>query len=805
MSVRKQLDLGFARLARIIIRRCHLTIATILLCVAALAYQLPNLHFDTSTEGFLHDDDPTLSRYNQFRDQFGRDELILVALRAEQIFDLEFLELVREIHGRIEEEVPHLDEVTSLVNARATRGSEGELIVEDLMEQWPESKRDMTAIRDYALGNPAYRNLLLSEDETLTVIAIKTDSYSAGQEVEGFEAAFEDPSEGASESAPEAPAYLTDAENTELVQRIHAIVDEYRDRGIEILVAGSPVVTNAVKTSMQHDMLLFIRLTLLAIAVLLFVLFRRASAVGLPLVVVVASLIATVGLMVATGASLKLPTMILPSFLLAVGVGDSVHVLTLFYRAFDLGSSKEDAIAGALEHSGLPVTLTSLTTAGGLLSFAPAALAPISDLGRFAPAGVMIAWILSLVLLPALLAALPVRRRAPGRTSDPEDATQPADRLDRFLRRVADLSADRPWTIVGVSAALLSLSLGLASQISFSHNPLAWLPEDSATRRATERIDQDMRGSITLEVILTRDGENAWYDPGALERVEAASELAESYQSGDVFIGSSFSVLNVLKETNRALNENRQDYYSIPSSRELIAQEFLLFENSGSDDLEDLVDSQFSTLRLTLKAPFVDAVAYARTIPEIKEMVETALGSDTEVTLTGLMPLLFRTITAVNVTLSRSYLLAFVVITGLMILMIGSFKLGLIAMIPNLVPIAMAMGLMGAFGMPLDTFSLLIGSISLGLAVDDTIHFMHNYRRYYLEHRDSHIAIRHTLATAGRAMLFTTLVLAASFTVFTFSSMNNVFNFGVLTSFAISAALLADILLAPALMHLVHR
>jgi len=173
--------------------------------------------------------------------------------------------------------------------------------------------------------------------------------------------------------------------------------------------------------------------------------------------------------------------------------------------------------------------------------------------------------------------------------------------------------------------------------------------------------------------------------------------------------------------------------------------------------------------------------------------------------MTGLMPLLFRTMNAVMISMAESYILAFCVVAGLMVLLIGSLRLGLVSMIPNLLPIALALGLMGALAMPLDTFTLLIGSIALGLAVDDTIHFMHNYRRYLEQTGDSREAIRHTLDTAGRAMLLTTLVLSTGFLIFTLSSMNNIFNFGILTAFAIAMALVADFLLAPALMHLLHR
>ncbi|MCP5043129.1 MAG: MMPL family transporter, partial [bacterium] len=770
--------------------------------VATLASNIPNLYFDTATESFLHADDPTLLAYNAFRDQFGRDEMVLVTLRPERVFDLDFLEMLRELHERLEEEVPHLDEVTSLTNARTTRGSDGELIVEDLMEQWPETREELAAIEAYAVGNPSYENLLLSEDGRFTTIAIKTSQYSESAEDADFDAGFDDGDASGEETEP---IYLTDQENTEVVEKVEEIVADYQGRGSEILVAGSPVITRSVKSSMQKEMFFFIRLTLAAIAVLLFVLFRRVSAVMLSLAVVVMALASTVGLMAATGTSLKLPTMILPSFLLAVGVGDAVHILTLFYREFDSGSNKTAAIGYAIEHSGLPVTLTSLTTAGGLLSFAPAVLAPIADLGIFAPAGVMMAWAFSLLMLPALLAALPLRARTPRDRDLPSDSYVPRDSLDRVLARCATLSADRPRTIIGVSAVILIASVTLAAQVEFSHNPLEWLPESSPVRYATERIDAEMRGSITLEAVLTRKDENAWYDPTALRQLETVSAYAESVENEDVFIGDSFSLLNVLKEIHRALNENRQDFYTIPDSRELIAQEFLLFENSGSDDLEDLVDSQFTKLRLTLKAPFVDAVRYADTISSIEEKMRDSFGPETQVELTGLMPMLFRTMTAVGITMRRSYVIAFCIIAVLMMLMIGNAKLGLVAMIPNLLPIAMALAVMRIFDMPLDTFTLMIASISLGLAVDDTIHFMHNYRRYYAEDGDSREAIRKTLATTGRALLFTTLVLASGFAILTFSEMSNLFNFGALTSFAIVMALLADILLAPALMHWIHH
>ncbi len=165
-----------------------------------------------------------------------------------------------------------------------------------------------------------------------------------------------------------------------------------------------------------------------------------------------------------------------------------------------------------------------------------------------------------------------------------------------------------------------------------------------------------------------------------------------------------------------------------------------------------------------------------------------------------MMVVMGRSFTASIETLFRSYAIALLVITPLMMLLLGSFRLGLIAMIPNLFPIVLTLGLMGWTGQPLEMFSLLIGSIALGLAVDDTIHFMHGFRRRFGQTGSVEIAVRDTLRTTGQALLFTSVVLTFGFLIYVLSDLNNLFRFGAFTSFSIVVAFLADVLLAPALM-----
>jgi hypothetical protein len=287
--------------------------------------------------------------------------------------------------------------------------------------------------------------------------------------------------------------------------------------------------------------------------------------------------------------------------------------------------------------------------------------------------------------------------------------------------------------------------------------------------------------------------------------LDSLGKEIETIDQGEIFVGKTLSLADMLKEINQALNENDPRHYAIPDNRELIAQEFLLFENSGSDDLEDMVDNQFKQSRFTIKMPFADSVLYPDFIEDIEQRFNAVFKQNVMVYVTGLSALMGRTVSASIHSMAQGYLIAALVITFMMVILIGDIKIGLVSMIPNLTPIMLTIGLMGWFNIPIDMFTMLIGSIALGLAVDDTIHFMHNYRRYHHQTEDVYEAVRLTHLSTGRAMLVTTIVLSIGFFLYMFSSMNNIFSFGLLTGFTIIMALLADFFLAPALLNELHK
>ena len=800
-NFRNRIEKWFETYAHVIYRNRIKTIVIMLVLTAAMVTQIPQISIDTSTEGFLRPDDPTLLAYNNFRDQFGRDEVIIIAIKSPNIFSQKFLEMIQRLHAELEENVPYIDDITSIVNARNTRGEADELIVEDLLEHWPQNNTEMEALKKRVLTNPLYKNLLISEDATFTTIIIKTHSYSSlGPDVDVLEGFEEDAEEvaGSKSKAAAQRTYLTDKENSRVVNAARQVSEKYNASDFQIYMAGSPVVTHFLKRTMMSDMRKFMVLAIAAVAILLFVMFRRISGVFLPLVIVILSLLSTIGIMALAGVAIKIPTQILPSFLLAVGVGTSVHILAIFYQRFQQTNDKEEAIAYALGHSGLAVVMTNVTTASGLLSFATSEVAPVADLGLFAGIGVLLTFVNTLVLLPAVLAIVPVAERRQNRNQSKNTF------MDRFLSGISHFSTTHPVSILIVSFLIVGLSIFAALQIRFSHDVLRWFPEKNQIRQATEKIDHELRGSLNLEVIIDTGLENGLYEPALLKRIDKATAYTESLELEDLFVGKAWSVSTILKEINQALNENRPDYYAIPQNRDLVAQEFLLFENSGSDDLEDVVDSQFSKARFTIKGPFKDAVKYNRFIDTVSSYFDDNFPEAT-ITLTGMMALLSSTISHAITSMARSYGIALVVITALMIILIGRIRIGLLSMIPNLAPILLMLGVIGATPFKMDLFTMMVASIAIGLAVDDTIHFMHNFRRYYEQSGDSKQAVYETLNTTGRAMLVTTIALSIGFFIFVFASMNNLFAFGLLTAFTILMALVADYLVAPALMVLFNR
>jgi uncharacterized protein len=785
----------FEILGRYVFRKKWYFLIFSVLLTILLASQLPKINLDASTVGFFHKNDPVRITYEAFQEQFGRDEVVVILVSPPDLYDLSFLRKLKAFHEELEEKTPHLDEVKSLINVTSTWGEENELIVEKLMEDFPENERMLKEKIKKIRETPLYNNLIISDDEKHTAMLVRSVAFSEADDNSANELdEFDSKTVDANVQDP-----ITDRENSEFIQGIYKTALKFNSKDFPLEIAGSPVIIGTVKHYLQTDTPRFTAGCFIAISIFLLLIFRRRSGVVYPWIVVGFSMLSTLGIMAFFSAPITPITQILPGFILVVGVCDSVHILALFYSRIEKNQDKEDAIALTLRHSGLAIIMTSLTTAGSLISFIPTNLLPITDLGIYAPVGVLLALFFTLFLLPALLGIAPIKIK---------NITNKAAKkflMDRVLLAMGRLSIQYPQRVIFITLILTFLAIVGITKLNFSHNHLAWFPDDEPVKVATQKIDQAMKGTVTAEFIIDTKKENGLHEPEMMKKLAMINHVVEKYRKDDLFVGKSSSLANILKNTHKALNENRMEFYTVPVNKKLIAQELLLFENGGAEDLERVVDSQFSKARVTMKFPWKDANRYVDVLNELETKVKEIIGDQAEVTKTGLMTLLAKTIDNVMKSMTLSYMIAGVIITLLMIFLIGNLKNGLVVMFPNFIPIILGIGLMGYLGFRLDMSSVLCGSLAIGLVVDDTIHFMHTYQRYYYESGSVSYSVEQTLLTTGRALLVTTLVLTTGFLVYIMAFMKNIQIMGTVCAFIIVMAFLADIMVVPAIMKMINH
>ncbi len=805
-EIRAKVETVFEHLTGWIYRNRFKTLFFMLMLIGYLGSHISNISIDTSTEEMLHKSDPSRIEYNKFKDQFGNSEFSIIMIESPKIFTPEFLKKLKALHNELEISVPHLYKVTSLLNARNTRGEGDTLLVDDLLKDWPERSYDLSEIKKIAEKNEFFIDNILSNDGRHTTIIIETraeisDSLDENDSLDEFGDDFEE--NAVSEQITAEPIKmlpsLSPAENSFIKDTISSIIKKYQTPDFILSYTGGSVIVDAFNRGTDKNMKKFALLTNFAIIIFLVILFRRITGVLFPLFVVTSSTLSTMGIMVLTGTPISMMTTVIPAFLTAVGIADSIHVLAIFYRAYQAGKTKEEAICYAMGHSGFAIAMTSITTAASLLSFSFAEISTIADMGIYASIGVLLALLYTIILLPALIAIIPVRLKPI------EKEIKKSVVMDKFLLFFANLSTTHPVKIVVICIMLTVVSVYYITDLKFASNIVNYFPDDHPAKIDLKTIEKQLNGTLAVEVIVDTEKEDGVHDPAILTGIEKLSKKIALIQNEELHVGKVTSIVDIVKETNQALHGNDEGYYKIPKEKKVVSQVLFMFENSGSDALERITDNQFRKTRVTIKTKWADSVVYKYFVKDLETMFEEEFKGEAKITVTGISALLARTIPAAMDSMMKSYIIALFIITVFMLVLVGDLKLGVLSMAPNLLPIIMVMGLIRICGLNLDINTLFIGSIAIGLVVDDTIHFMYNFRKYYNLTGDSKKAIEETLLGTGRALLITSIVLCANFFTLLTGTLNNPKIFGLFTGIVIIFALLADFILAPALMTLATR
>lgn len=761
----------FDQWARLCFKHAKLVVSISAVVILALGSQALKIKVDISTEAMLRDDDPVRINYQNFRKTFGREDVIILSVPTAGSLNNEFLANIYDLQNEIDLKVPYVQKITSLINARYSYGDDDELIVEELLENYPKHKWDEDSLIKHVLAQKNYINRLVSEDGQFIAIIIELQTYAPGSQV-----------------------LLTEVQSAETYKALRALLDENIELGIAM--SGKPVLLTVTNTLTAQDSAV-VGMTVLTMIILFMVFFfRRLSGLLISLAVVYGSILSGVGLMGFFGAPYTMTSNALVPLVLGIGVADIVHILSIFYKRYDESGNKEEAIIIAMGHSAPAVFLTTLTTVIGFLSFVVGDLASTAELGIYAAATVGFALFFTITLAPSLISLFSIKQKT-GKQSE-------SLRLIKFLSGCGEIGIKFPRFISIASIILFFICVWGTSLLKMSFDPIEGFSDDLLAKQDNFKIDKQYGGITNFEVIIDSGEPNGIFDEAFVKKLLKAEDQFSNRTIAGMPLGDTYSFLDIVREVNKSLNSNNNDFYTIPQDRQLLAQEVLLFELSQAEDLYDVIDNNKQKVRLTLKTFHADGVEYEVLIRTLEKDLFKIFGADVDIVITGVSALVAESVPKAIKTMSKSYVIAGVLIILILMILLGSFRMGLISILPNLLPIVLTMNIMVLLNWPIDMSTIMVGAIAMGLVVDDSLHFLYQVKNGLADNQDVRTSIRGALTSVGPALVMTTVIFTSSMLVELNSSIFPIFAFGATMAMIAVFALMSDILIAPALLTWVY-
>jgi predicted RND superfamily exporter protein len=491
---------------------------------------------------------------------------------------------------------------------------------------------------------------------------------------------------------------------------------------------------------------------------------------------------------------------------------------SVFHDARGRGMHNHDAVVYTLATSAVPCIFTTLTTAVGLLSFRVAQLQGLQHMGIFGCFGVVMAGLGALVLLPIVLSFSPdsFSKRWDVNTGTESSLARFVDRLVLFCaglsrpQRTADgrLSFRRRNFVLAFHAALLGLAVVSMGSLKFYHNPADWVPASADVTRAFRALNDNVGGASNVVLLVDSGKVGGLKDPELLARMSRLEEHIRTYRHGpqhEPIIDNTTSVVELLRRGARAMHGGDPAFDRVPTEAQSVVDLFGFYENAAPEQLRRFVTVDAQRGMILVQVRWLDALAYEPLTAHIQAGIDKHIGSAAVVKPTGTV---FNMCSVVHFLL-RDQITSFgsgmAAVAVLMVLVLRELKLGLLGMIPNVLPILLLLGFMGLVGIPLDAITLLVASISIGIAVDDTIRWWHRFRIEYRHGGDVEQAISTSLRHTGRGTVFTSVIVACGFGVFLSASLSNARLFGALCSFGVLLALFADLVLGPAVLRAAYK
>jgi predicted RND superfamily exporter protein len=735
------------------------------LIVFGLALNLKHLEIDGSYRIWFEEDSIILTEYDKFRSEFSNDDGITIVFKDESgIFNKKALSSIQRLTEALWD-TPHIDRVDSITNYQHVHSQSDrpddvmvdDFIVDDL------SKVDdayLTERKKVAISDSIIVDSFISKDGTSTMIFARL----------------------------EAEANENGDISSEMMGYITALIEaESQKTGYKYWLNGGPPMTQAFVDIAGSDAMIFTPLVFLSSMILLFLLFRRVSGALVPLAVVFFTFLSVLAVQTLLGYKLNNFTANIPVFIVAIGIADAVHIYSVWLMGKKEGLENFQAVFSSIKKNFLPIFLTSLTTTVGFSTLAISKVVPVATLGIATASGAVLAFVISVVWMPAVLLLLKKEIKGVEETQKKPMIQGYGDFIVRNDKRIIALG-----TLI-----VVVLGIGLAF-VKVDSNTIRYFSPEVEIRKSAEFTMDNLTGSMSYKLVIDSGKTDGIKDPEFLRTIE---RFYGDYQL--VFpkdVRDILSLLDIIKRYNKILNNKEE----VPAKRNLVAQ-YLLLYSMGLPEGKEITDQMDFDQRKMLVTVLTNIVDTSKDIKMINYAKKWWSKTPYKLTLTGQTAMYAYMQKDITDTLIYSLSLTILIVSLMMLLIFKRLKILWILLLPNLLPVILVIGVMGWLGLTIDMGVAIAGAIIIGVAVDDTIHFLVKYfdaRKRGLGMADTFDEVLHY---AGRAIFFTTIVLSLSFSIFAFSTFTPNQNFGIVTAIALVLALIIDLLYLPALLHMADK
>lgn len=694
------------------------------------------LPIDNGLKQWIDHDAGSAAEYEDFLNTFGSDELVIVAYSGHPIFSPESLDIQLEVLQKLEA-IPNVTRISGIP-----------LVYRELFGG--ENAEELEAeIR----GTPFYSDFIISDSGEMAALILETT-----------------------------PLDETSARR-DLVDSIYTVTQPLSINGWERHIVGPPVLNVTLDRVSRDEARRVLPIALVCSAAVLWIFLGSFRALAVALLCATMTLLFTVSIVGASHRSLNMVTTALPPLLWVLSLSNVVYLLRSYksYRADGLAA--QAAITAARQQVFLPCAVSALTTAFGFLSLCSAGMIPVQEFGVFAAIGLVVSLFVNFVAGPFLIRVfrVPPASRSRSRSTGPISA----------LSKMARVSVHAPRRTI-VTAIVLSLAMAaLLPKIQVESNPLNFLQEDSDAVRAYTAVSEGLTGLYSLEMVI--DAPDGWLDPALWERLENLSQSLEAAPG----VARILSPLDFLKKLNQWEHDLDVQHYALPPSRESATSLLAALSELERAGLDQFVAQDGKSVRLSALVHDMNSTAFLGTVKEAERLIASqSLSGYT----TGIILQVVQAQMGLIETLLKSLGIAFAIIFGCMLLGFASLRLMLLAIFPNVLPLFAAFTVMVLCNIPLDAGTVMMASIAMGIAVDDTVHIVMAYKRHQMPDRSARQAILSALHEVGPSITITTVTASIGFLALLRSEFVPLQHFGILATTALVTALLADVLLLPALL-----